>query len=193
MAAMVASVAAYPYQERLTSGFHELTMQNECIPGVSVKEYHPFRLVSTPFQAGVSKLNNSNRVIAAYSSQGDATVLDLCVVSSELGCMAGMPSNCIYDNVEYRFRVESPVKGYLKVEGDGVIVVDSFHEGSGLNFFKLSPDAGLMIAHMVDGEPLVFQTHSSRQITLNPPVKGTAAQLFTIVIPNEIQHPTCLD
>lgn len=166
---------------------------SECIPGVSVKEYHPFRLVSTIFNAGVSKLNNSNRVIAAYSSQGDAKALELCVASTDHGCQAGMPSNCIYPDVEYRFRVESPVEGYLRVVDNEIIIVDSFDEGSGLNFFKLSPDGGIMISHLVHGEHLVFQTHSNRKITLNAPSKSIDAQLFTIVPSSPLRQPTCRD
>lgn len=168
-------------------------MQNKCIPGVSVKEYHPFRLDSAPYKAKLSKKVNSNALTFAYSSEKDFQPLEFCVVSSPHECQAGMPSHCIYENVEYRFRVHAPVKGYLKVENNKVVIVDSFDQASPLNFYKMNPNAALRILYLSKGEPLVFRADSNRQITLQTPTANMQAQWFEITKSSKFQQPMCLD
>jgi hypothetical protein len=100
-----------------------------------------------------------------------------------------MPSNCIYDNVEYRFRVHSPIQGYLKVVDDEVVIVDSYNEASGLNF--LNTGDGLKISYMDRGELFVFKANNNRKITIALPDKSSTVQKFAIQPTSALREPTC--
>ena len=64
--------------------------------------------------------------------------LELCVVSTDAECNPPYDTNCIYENVEYRFRVNSPIKGYLRVVDNEVEIVPNFSQASGLNLHQIS-------------------------------------------------------
>ncbi|KAG0337163.1 hypothetical protein BG000_005733 [Podila horticola] len=64
--------------------------------------------------------------------------LELCVVSTDAECNPPYPTNCIYKNVDYRFRVNGPIKGYLRV-------VDN--EASDLSLIHIPSEGHLRIGH----------------------------------------------
>ncbi|KAF9356322.1 hypothetical protein BGX26_005427 [Mortierella sp. AD094] len=167
----------------LLSASSLVAAQNRCIPETSVKEYHPFNLKSSKLNSFVSKEMEDSLIVGGVNGNKNFQQLELCIVSSDFGCDANIPSNCIYENVEYRFRVNQPVKGYLKVVGDVVEIVEDFYEGSGLNLYK-EEGWGLRIAHLRYGERTVFATNGGgNPLTLEPARMNDARQWFQILNP----------
>jgi hypothetical protein len=144
---------------------------------------------SIAYKATFSRLVNTNLLRLAYSSETNYQFLEFCVVSTDHDCVPGMPSNCIYDNVEYRFRVHSPIKGYLKVVNGEVVIVDSYNEASGLNF--LNTGDGLKISYKDRGELFVFKANINRITTIERPDKSSAYQKFAIQPTSALREPTC--
>ncbi|KAG0222206.1 hypothetical protein BGX31_009280 [Mortierella sp. GBA43] len=177
MAAVVASVGAAPM-----SVFSTPERFEGCVPGVFVKEYHPFYLESVKLGSLVSKKAEELLVVGGVPGNKDFEQLELCVVSSDYGCDRNIPSNCIYPDVEYRFRVNGPVRGYLKINDNKELeIVENYGDASGLNLYR-EEGWGLRVAHrQEDGSRAVFSTNGGgRAITLVEQVKNDAAQWFEI-------------
>ncbi|KAF9944915.1 hypothetical protein BGZ70_004224, partial [Mortierella alpina] len=184
LAAVIATVASAPMsQSPLTSHFSFLE-PNQCIPETKVLEYHPFYLRSTLLRSLVSKKVDANLLVGGITGEKTLDELEMCIVSTDLGCDKTIRSNCIYQNVNYRFRVNSPVKGYLKVVHGAVEIVRNFDEASELNLFK-KEGWGLRVAQGHDDETrVVFSTTGGgRPLTLESPVTNKASQWFEIVDP----------
>ncbi|KAF9950617.1 hypothetical protein BGZ65_006504 [Modicella reniformis] len=158
---------------------------NQCMPGTSVKEYHPFLLESVRLRSPVSKKVNKDLVVGGVNDNKNFDQLELCIVSTTFGCDKFIPSNCIYQNVEYRFRVNSPVKGYLKVQDDAIEIVEDFNDASGLNLYR-EEGWGLRVAHIDDdGIRKVFSTNGAgNPITLVEQIKDDDKQWFEILESN---------
>ncbi|KAG0359596.1 hypothetical protein BG005_000545 [Podila minutissima] len=158
--AFVASlVSASPYrQERYGSRApRPLHGDNQCVPGVTLKEYHPFHLKSYNLKSLVSKEMDSDTIVGGVPNNKDFEELELCIVSSTYGCSSEIVSNCIYQNVPYRFRVSQPVQGYLRVDGNEVTIVPDYESSSEMNLYKGEANWALRVAHFDDnGVPQVF-------------------------------------
>ncbi|KAI9234772.1 MAG: hypothetical protein BYD32DRAFT_422750 [Podila humilis] len=151
VAAIVATVvSASPYRHE---GFYSHSRSNVyqgdngCVPGVTLKEYRPFNLKSYNLKSLISKEIDDDIIVGGVNGNKDFQQLELCIVSSDYDCSTTIISNCIYQNVEYKFRVNAPVQGYLQVVGNEVTIVDSFQEASGLNLYKGEPNWALRVAH----------------------------------------------
>lgn len=111
--------------------------------------------------------------------------LDFCIVSTDMECTTAIPSNCIYQNVEYRFRVFGPTKGYLRVIDEELIeIVPEFNQASGLNLYK-EKGWGLRVAHRKsNGDLLVITTSAPGHLVfLEEPQKNNGRQWFDLVQP----------
>lgn len=77
---------------------------------------------------------------------GDSTFheLEFCIVSTDGECNPGFRTDCIYEYVEYRIKVNGPVEGYLQADDDVVTIQPSFEDASALSLFK-GKDGGLRI------------------------------------------------
>ncbi|KAG0343831.1 hypothetical protein BG004_004966 [Podila humilis] len=199
--AAVASVSsAAPYRQSALEGFDSRAprpaLGNQCVSGVTLKEYHTFNLKSYNLNSLVSKELDENLVVGGKSGDKNFQELELCVVSSEYGCDNAIKSNCLYEHVPYRFRVNKPIKGYLKVIGNEVEIVDDFAHASNLNFYKGEPNWGLRVAHFKnDGDLDVFSASSSgKPIVLEDVVSNKVSQWFQIhetaenVKPEYVRH-----
>ncbi|KAF9437600.1 hypothetical protein BGZ76_000124 [Entomortierella beljakovae] len=173
LAAVIASVAsAFPV--------------SSCVPGVSIKEYHPFYLKSSKLDSMVSKMRDDNLLVGGVNGNKNFAQLELCVVSSDHGCDKMIPANCIYENVEYRFRVNHPNKGYLRMTGDRIEIVDNFYDGSTLDLFK-EEGRGVRIGHLRrDGGRTVFSTNGGgKPLTMENFKLNDARQWFQLIDPEE--------
>ncbi|KAG0235702.1 hypothetical protein BGW41_000704 [Actinomortierella wolfii] len=165
---------------------------NKCIPEIDVREYQSFYLKSSAFNTYLSTHPEAplHLVLAGYTAYQDRYSLKMCVASSEMACDPPFPTNCIYDSVDYVFRVEEPVKGYLKVDSTDddhvVLVTKDYHDATPLNFFK-EEGWGLRIAQrQPDGDRLVFEVKQPAElITMNHPVKDLSKQWFSIQPPHD--------
>ncbi|KAG0042042.1 hypothetical protein BGZ83_000982 [Gryganskiella cystojenkinii] len=139
IAAVVASVvAASSCAQETFQGFEsDYSADNKCLPSDSVKEYETFTLKSVNLRTVVSK-NDDNILVGGVAGNNLFQELELCVVSTDAECNPPYPTNCIYENVEYRFRVNHPIKGYLRVVDDEVVIVPNFSQASGLNLHQIS-------------------------------------------------------
>ncbi|KAG0343834.1 hypothetical protein BG004_004969, partial [Podila humilis] len=161
---------------------HENSLgDNQCIPEVDVREYESFQLRSTALKTLVSKLPDMFEIVGGVDGDKNFQQLEFCIVSTDGPCNPPYPTNCIYQNVEYRIKVNGPVQGYLRVAFGSVIVVPNFEDASGLNLYK-EEGWGLRIAHLLPGgQRLVFETtEKGYPIRLNNPVKDRANQWFSL-------------
>ncbi|KAF9105080.1 hypothetical protein BGX27_009818 [Mortierella sp. AM989] len=124
--------------------------QTKCLPDTNIKEYHPFYLKSYKLDSYVSKEIEHDRLVGGINGNKNFQQLELCVVSSEHGCDRDIAANCIYENVDYRFRVHKPSKGYIKIKGDKLEIVDNFRDASPMNMFKRE-GRGMRIGHFDRG------------------------------------------
>ncbi|KAF9950616.1 hypothetical protein BGZ65_006503, partial [Modicella reniformis] len=180
MATVVASVVtAAPFSRRPSR-----MGPNECIPETNIKEYHPFELKSSKLNSMVSRMMDDNLLVGGINGNKNLEQLQFCIVSADMPCNAQMPSNCIYENVEYRFRVEGPITGYLSVTGNEVMIIPEFNYASGLNLYK-EEGWGLRIAYLNYGTRLVFATNGGgNPLTLEEFRSNDARQWFQIMEPN---------
>ncbi|KAG0010062.1 hypothetical protein BGZ82_003713 [Podila clonocystis] len=132
---------------------------NECIPETNIKEYHPFLLKSYGLDILLSKHINSNLLVSGFPSRSKYfQELEFCIVSTDDECTTDIAANCIYEGVEYRFRVNNPIQGYLSIEDEQVRIVPDFKDASGLNLYR-GADGGMHVAHRnPDGSRSVFET-----------------------------------
>ena len=107
----------------------------------------------------MSKESDDETVVAGIPGNKMFQELEFCVVSTDAECNPAYPTACIYENVEYRFRVNGPVKGYLRVDGTDVTIVPDFSDASGLNLQMITSTAALRIGYMDDyGSTQVFSS-----------------------------------
>ncbi|KAF9437599.1 hypothetical protein BGZ76_000123 [Entomortierella beljakovae] len=163
---------------------------SSCVPGVTVKEYHPFYLRSSKLDSMVSKMVDDNLLVGGVNGNKNFAQLEFCIVSSDHGCDRKIPANCIYENVEYRFRVTRPMQGYLRVAGDMIDIVDDFYEGTELNLFQ-EEGWGLRIAHSrEDQSRTVFATNGGgKPITMENFKHNDDRQWFQIIDTEEEVYP----
>ncbi|KAG0324183.1 hypothetical protein BG004_003525 [Podila humilis] len=135
----------------------------------------------------VSKPVNNDLIVGGpKSADKNYKQLELCVVSSDYGCSTEIKSNCIYQDIPYRIRVNSPVEGYLRITGQNTVeIVHSFADASRLNLYK-EAGWGLRIAHLKDdGTRIVFSaTKEGYPIVLEEAVTNAARQWFTLIETN---------
>ncbi|KAF9979263.1 hypothetical protein BGZ73_002532 [Actinomortierella ambigua] len=183
-AVAVASVAtAAPY-----GSFDFFEGDNKCIPELNIKEYESFNLRSSNLNTYLSTQPHAmpKLLIAGTSTSVDANTLEMCVASTNGKCNPSYPTNCIYDNVDYYFRVEKPLVGYLRLEshpqiGQKITITQDYRQATLLNFYK-EAGWGLRIAkRMSNGDRLVFETAAKGQpLVLNKPVKDNSRQWFNV-------------
>ena len=110
---------------------------NQCAPETSICDYCPFQLKRSNLNSVLSKHIKSDLLVSGFPN-GNKTFeqLEFCIVSSDYGCSTTIQSTCVYQNVEYRFRVNGPVQGYLRIENEQVRIVPDFDDVSSLNMYK---------------------------------------------------------
>ncbi|KAF9380513.1 hypothetical protein CPB97_008289 [Podila verticillata] len=163
---------------------------NQCVPEVDIREYHPFQLKSWNLDSFLSKHLKSNLLVGGFKyGNKNFEQLEFCIVSSDYGCSTTIESQCIYQNVEYRFRVNGPVQGYLRIEDEQLRIVPDFESASSLNLYK-EAGWGLRIAHLnTDGSRSVFETTSpGRAVLLTEFEKDNSRQWFQIIESDSNEH-----
>ncbi|KAG0365421.1 hypothetical protein BGX24_004159 [Mortierella sp. AD032] len=153
---------------------------NECLPG-GLKEYQTFQIKSYNLNSLMSKESDTNVVVAGVPGNKMFQDLELCIVSSEAECNPPFPTHCVYDNVEYRIRVNGPVQGYFRVVGNGVVIVPDFLDASGLNLQQIATVAALRVGYKYDGKTHVFSTpRAGYPIVIEEPVSNKISQWIVI-------------
>ncbi|KAF9325211.1 hypothetical protein BG006_011281 [Podila minutissima] len=187
-------VLEYPQKNRIRQRFEiiesrkavkKIVGDNECIPETNIKEYHPFKLLSANLDTYLSMKPGSKMVYGGAVHDPALQALDFCIVSTDMECTTAIPTNCIYQNVEYRFRVFGPVKGYLRVIDEELIeIVPEFNQASGLNLYK-EQGWGLRVAHRKSNRDLLVITTSApgHMVFLEEPQKNNGRQWFDLVQP----------
>ncbi|KAF9976140.1 hypothetical protein BGZ75_000313 [Mortierella antarctica] len=161
----------------------------KCIPNTRIKEYQSFILKSTKVGTHLGMEEGSELVVTGANGQPDKHSLEMCVVSTDSACNPAFPTHCIYENVEYRFRVEQPEAGYLRIvdsdSGKRVSVVQDWDSASPLSFLREEAHWGLRVAQIQpDGSYSVFQADEMGQpISFVRSVQDHAGQWFTIESP----------
>ncbi|KAF8984704.1 hypothetical protein BGZ52_012293 [Haplosporangium bisporale] len=139
--ASVASAAPYFHQQHFTkSDLFNL----KCISDLDVREYESFKLKNIFLGTFVSKIDYDNMLVADNPDDSAFHELEFCIVSSDGKCNPDFPTNCIYENVEYRIKVNGPVKGYLQADDDVVTIQPRFEDASALSLSR-GKDGGLRI------------------------------------------------
>ncbi|KAG0014928.1 hypothetical protein BGZ82_001588, partial [Podila clonocystis] len=190
-------VLEYPQKNRNRQRFEIIesrkTMEigdNKCIPETNIKEYQPFKLLSANLDTFLSMRFDDKKVYGGDYGNSDLKELQFCIVSTDAECTTVAGPNCIYQNVEYRFRVYGPIKGYLRVVDEELIeIVSEFDKASGLNLYK-EQGWGLRVAHHKSNGDLVVITTSApgRPVFLEEPQKNNGRQWFDLVQSQEMNN-----
>ncbi|KAF8924759.1 hypothetical protein BGZ47_003717 [Haplosporangium gracile] len=186
LTALVATVvSAVPCSQTSMHHSHFYNEPNQCIPETTILEYQSFLLQSSNLNTIVSRYVDDDLLVGGINGNKELEQLEMCIVSTDAPCNPPYPTHCIYQNVEYRFRIESPIQGYLQVQGDLVTIVPDFNAASPLNLYK-EEGWGLRIAqNQPDGSRLVFVTQGQgNPITLERPVMNASRQWFTLIPSN---------
>ncbi|KAG0013503.1 hypothetical protein BGZ81_000994 [Podila clonocystis] len=162
------------------------SFDNQCVPGISIREYHPFMLKSALLNSIVSKEIDSNLVVGGIEDDKDLKQIELCIVSKDRPCHPLIHSECILQNGDYRFRVEAPLRGYLSIVEGQVEIVRNFEDASALGLFKQEPDWPLRISgRREDGKRIVLAAHMpGGPITVERPKSDAIQQWFEIIEAN---------
>ncbi|KAF8982375.1 hypothetical protein BGZ52_001918 [Haplosporangium bisporale] len=189
-------VLEYPQRKRQRQRFDivspydvntiEFFGDNECVPEISLREYQPFLLKSTLLNTIVSQAFDTNLVVGGINGDKDFKQLELCLASTDRDCSSIIQSDCIYQNQDYRFRVNAPVRGYLRLVNGEVDIVEDFDEASALSLFK---EAGwpLRISgrREQDGKRVVLAaSERGGPITVERPKTDAIRQWFEIIEAN---------
>ncbi|KAF9271744.1 hypothetical protein BGZ88_005675 [Linnemannia elongata] len=186
LAALVATVvSAVPCSQTSMQRNHFYNGPNECIPETTILEYQSFLLKSSNLNTIVSRYVDDDLLVGGINGNKNFEQLEMCIVSTDAPCNPPYPTNCIYQNVEYRFRIQSPIQGYLQVQGDVVSIVPDYQAASPLNLYK-EEGWGLRIAQIQpDGSRLVFATQGQgNPITLEEQVTNASRQWFSLIPSN---------
>lgn len=142
-------------------------------------------LKSSNLESLVSKQSANNYLVGGIPGNKNFQGLELCVVSSDYGCSTEIKSNCIYKDVDYKFRVSSPVQGYLRIVGNQVKIVKDFKDASGLTLHR-EAGWGLRVAHWTPhGELMVFAArYKGGPILLEELVPNAVRQWFELIEKN---------
>lgn len=168
-------------------GAHLLVFgDNECVPEISLREYQPFLLKSSLLNTIVSTEFDTNLVVGGINGDKDFKQLELCLASTERECSSVVHSDCIYQKQEYRFRVNAPVRGYLRLINGKVEIVENFNDASDMSLFK---EAGwpLRISgrREKDGKRVVLAaSERGGPITVERPKTDAIRQWFEIIEAN---------
>ncbi|KAG0356447.1 hypothetical protein BG005_004618 [Podila minutissima] len=128
-------------------------------PYCGQQEHHPFQLWNYDLKTFLSKHINSDLLVGGFPGGNKYfQQLQFCIVSTDAECTTDIPTDCIHEDVEYRFRVNSPVVGYLQIDDEQLQIVPDFEKGSSLTLY-VDKDHGLRIVHPnPDGSRSVFET-----------------------------------
>ncbi|KAF9359499.1 hypothetical protein BGX34_008323 [Mortierella sp. NVP85] len=169
MAAALASVVtAAPLCEGSMRVFSNYAHRSDCLPTTSVREYQPFKIQSVKLDRLLAKEFGSNLVLGSGSPE---ETLSVCVVTGDGPCDRQPPPYCIRQNVNYRIRVEKPIRGYLMVQEEDLVVIT--HDIGQASDFQMYDDDELRIVYLnPKDEPLAITTNGqSAPVTLRKPEK----------------------
>lgn len=167
--------------------YSQLTVKSiKCVPEVAIKEYESFELYSYDLNSVVSKERIYNVLVGGEFGNKNLQQLQLCIVSTDTECNPEYKTNCIYEDVQYRYRVHSPIKGYLRIQDGLVRIVYNFEDATGLNLLS-DENRGLRIAKKNKGGSVsvLATTAAGEPLTLEGAKKPTDSQYFALAKPND--------
>ncbi|KFH65882.1 hypothetical protein MVEG_07985 [Podila verticillata NRRL 6337] len=186
-------VLEYPQKNRKRQRFEIIepskgmkTVDNiKCIPQISIKEYEAFELYSYNLDSFVSKKFNQDVLVGGIFGSKLLQQLQFCIVSTDTECNPAYPTNCIYENTQYRYRVHGPEKGYLRVQNGLVRIVPDFEDGTLLTMLW-DENRGVRIAKRNKGSVSVLATtRPGEHLTLEGENKPTDSQFFALATINK--------
>ncbi|KAF9945811.1 hypothetical protein BGZ70_003561 [Mortierella alpina] len=185
----IASNKASQWFEIVDSTRRAPSTSNKRVPEMSIKKYYPLTLLSSKLDTFVSRSYKFPFLVGGVTGSQALQQLDFCVVSTKHECSKAIASNCIFENVEYRFRVNGPVEGYLNIDGDVLKVMSSSKEASGLNLYKKA-GWGLRVAHVRGDFMSVLATNGAGAVlTMEKFKENDARQWFQIVEGKKAEKP----
>jgi hypothetical protein len=133
------------------------TAEAQCLPNTAgIQEYKSFQLLSHELGTYVSKKLDGSQLVGGVEGDKSLEKLEFCAVSSDHHCDPFFSTNCVLENVDYRFRLKGTPKQYLQVDGQYVRVVETFEEASALSLSN-DDSLGVRIAYKYEsGEKKVF-------------------------------------
>ncbi|KAF9198440.1 hypothetical protein BGZ59_004626, partial [Podila verticillata] len=141
---------------------------HKCLPDNYAREFQPFVVRNHQFDGFLSKLSNSNYVIGGEMHNRDSKPLKFVVGSYDQDDLKA-PGDCIQEDFEYKFEVIEPQQGFLRLEGQRLIVVESEKDATLLYFHK-SASQGVRIAQKTPIGPMaVAVTFPGGPTTLERP------------------------
>ncbi|KAF9213574.1 hypothetical protein BGZ59_005154 [Podila verticillata] len=173
----IVSATPFTVQQPFTK-FDLTTAQHQvCLPETSIKEYETFRIQSYALGSFLSMELEYNVVVGGINGNKYFHPLDICIVSTGTECNPTFPTNCIYENKEYRFRVDGPVMGYLRLHDGLVRIVPEFENATGL---KIDTEAGW-------GLRIVGQSRGGSRSALATRTRGEPLTLMSAQSPSGSQ------
>ncbi|KAF9370921.1 hypothetical protein CPB97_002374, partial [Podila verticillata] len=152
----------------------------KCIPQIHIKEYEAFELYSYSLDSFVSKKFNQHVLVGGIFGNKLLQQLQFCIVSTDTECNPAYPTNCIYENTQYRYRVHGPEKGYLRVQDGLILIVPDFEDGTLLSMLW-DENRGIRIAKQNKRSVSVLATTSpGAPLTLEGENKPTDSQFFAL-------------
>ncbi|KAG0357096.1 hypothetical protein BGX24_006285 [Mortierella sp. AD032] len=151
----------------------------KCLPDIYVKESELFLIKHQQFDSFVSLLNDSNVLCAGVKENQDLQLLKFSVAKYNKDEVSG---ECIYEDVEYRFRVHGPtINGFLRVEDGFLVVVPEFKNAGALHFHKPSAQ-GVRISQVTTrGIRAVVAKAPTIPLVIDHPEFKTEDQMFDLV------------
>ncbi|KAF9948979.1 hypothetical protein BGZ70_001984, partial [Mortierella alpina] len=151
----------------------------KCLPDVYVKESELFLIKHQQFDSFVSLINGNNALYAGVIDNQDLQLLKFSVAKYNQAEVSG---DCIYEDIEYRFRVHGPtINGFLQVEGGVLLVVSEFENASALHFHKPSAQ-GVRISQITTrGIRAVVAKSPTMPLYIDHPQFKTADQMFDLL------------
>ncbi|CAO3568698.1 unnamed protein product [Mortierella alpina] len=151
----------------------------KCLPDIYVKESELFLIKHQQFNSFVSLINGNNVMNAGVKDNQDLQVLKFSVAKYNKAEVSG---DCIYEDVEYRFRVHGPtIDGFLQIEGGLLIVVSEYENASALHFHKPSGQ-GVRISQITSrGIRAVVAKSPTMPLFIDHPQFKTADQMFDLL------------
>jgi hypothetical protein len=151
----------------------------KCLPDTYIKESELFLIKHQQFDSFVSLIKGNNVLCTGVKGNQDLQQLEFSVAKYNEDEVSG---DCIYEDVEYRFRVHSPtINGFLRVEDGFLVIVPEFKNAGALHFHKPSVQ-GVRISQVTTrGIRAVVAKAPSMPLVIDHPEFKTADQMFDLV------------
>lgn len=165
------------------------TALRNCLPDISAREFQPFHLRNHEFDGFLSKSIYAPFVVGGHKDNDHLLPLKFVVGSYDEGDMKD-PGDCIQEDFGYKFQIVEPVRGFVQVEEDRLVIVRDEEDASLLYLHKSAGQGLRIVQHTPAGPLAVVLVYPGHPAMFEKPKSKNERQVFDLVatVPSGKKH-----